>query len=94
MKKVLTAKNSIIGVGIILIDLAVYIFLGLLLMSYDDFYDERKGEYWSWKSMSGFDKAVVSGIHVWNFINILVVCYLAYKAIKIIKQRATTTPLR
>ena len=53
-----------IGIGIILIDLAVYIFLGLLLMSYDDFYDESKGEYWSWESMSGFDKAVVSGIHV------------------------------
>ncbi|QCR21916.1 hypothetical protein [Pontibacter sp. SGAir0037] len=89
MKKLLTVKSFIIGIGIILIDLAVYIFFGLLLMNYDDFYDESKGEYWSWESMSGFDKAVVSGIHVWNFINVMGVCYLAYKAIKKVKQRAT-----
>jgi hypothetical protein len=94
MKKLLTVKSFFIGIGIILIDLAVYIFLGLLLMSYDDFYDESKGEYWSWESLSDFDKAVVIGLNIWHVVNILAVLYISYKAFKLIKQRATTTPLR
>jgi hypothetical protein len=51
MNKILTVKNTLIGIAIIIFDLAVYIFLGLLLMNYDDFYDESKGEYWSLGSM-------------------------------------------
>jgi len=34
--------NVLIGIGVIIFDLAVYEFLGLLFMNYDYFYDEIK----------------------------------------------------
>lgn len=52
MKKHLSIRNILIAIGIILLDIAVYIFLGLMLMGYEDFYDESKGEYWSLESMT------------------------------------------
>lgn len=47
MEKIFTIKNIILGIPIILIDLVVYIFLGIAMMDYDDFYEESKGEYMS-----------------------------------------------
>jgi len=52
MKKHLSIRNILIAIDIILLDIAVYIFLGLMLMGYEDFYDESKGEYWSLESMT------------------------------------------
>jgi hypothetical protein len=40
-------KIILISVGVIIFDLAIYLVLGMLLMNYDDFYDESEGEYWS-----------------------------------------------
>ena len=54
MKTILTVKNLLIGIVVISMDLLVYVILGLLLMNYDDFYDESKGEYWSLESIEGF----------------------------------------
>ena len=58
MNKFFTIKNVLIAISIILLDLAVYIYIGLLLMNYDDFYDGSKGAYWSLESgtMSDRDK--------------------------------------
>jgi hypothetical protein len=36
-------KKAIIWTIISLIDVSIYIILGLLLMNYEDFYDESKG---------------------------------------------------
>ncbi len=52
MRKVFSGKNILISIGVILFDLFVYLVLGMLLMNYDDFYDESKGEYWSLESMT------------------------------------------
>lgn len=86
-----TIKYILIAAGVIIVDLAVYFVLGLFLMNYDDFYDESKGEYWSWDSMSQIDKIVVVALDIWNVTNILAICYFIFKVIKRMKLRATTT---
>lgn len=72
---------------VLLIDGAVYIFFGLLLMNYDDFYDKTKGEYWSWSSMNTSEKLTIIGLQFWNLINIIALIYLLYHIYKWMKSR-------
>ena len=90
MKRLFTIKNILIAVGIILFDLIVYIFLGLMLMNYDDFYDESKGEYWSLESMDFWQKVNYIGLNVWHLINLIAIVILIYGIVKEIKKRPTT----
>ena len=85
-KKIFTFKNIAIGIGLIVFDLAVYVVLGLMLMNYDDFYDESKGEYWSLESMTASQKATYIGLNIWHIINIIIVGYLIYRIIKIVRN--------
>lgn len=73
-----TLKYIVISVAIIVFDLAVYIMLGLMLMTYDDFYDASKGEYWSLESMTPAQQATYIGLHVWHGVNALGALYLIY----------------
>ncbi|GJM36557.1 MAG: hypothetical protein DHS20C18_55580 [Saprospiraceae bacterium] len=79
-------KHIAIGIGVIIADLIVYIILGLLLMNYDDFYEESKGEYWSLASMTTTEKATYIGFEVWNVINCIGIGYLAYLLTRKIKS--------
>ncbi len=88
MKKTLTIKNILITIGIILFDLSIYIFFVMMLMSYDDLYDESKGEYWSLESMTFGQKASSIGINIWHVINLLLIGYVIYRVIKIIRKNA------
>ena len=88
MNKIFTIKNGLIGIGIILFDIAVYIFLGMLLMNYEDFYDESKGEYWSLESMSVSDKLTYFGLQFWHLVNIALIIYVIYRIVKGIKKNA------
>lgn len=85
-KKIFTLKNIAIGIGLIVFDLAFYVVLGLMLMNYDDFYDESKGEYWSLESMTASQKATYIGLNIWHIINIIIVGYLIYRIIKIVRN--------
>jgi hypothetical protein len=85
-KKIFTIKNIVNGIGLIIFDLAVYIVLGLLLMNYDDFYDESKGEYWSLGSMTASQKATYIGLNVWHIVNIIIIGYVIYRIIKIVRN--------
>ncbi|THV56837.1 hypothetical protein EZV76_16530 [Flagellimonas alvinocaridis] len=85
-KKIFTLKNVAIGIGLIMLDLAVYIVLGLLLMDYDDFYDKSKGEYWSLESMTASQKATYIGLNIWHILNIIIIGYLIYRIIKIVRN--------
>ena len=86
MKRILTVKNVLIGIGVIIFDLAVYVILGLLLMNYDDFYDESKGEYWSLESMTAWQKVNYIGLNLWHLINLLLIGYVIYRIIKELKD--------
>jgi hypothetical protein len=81
-KKIFTLNNIAYGISFILVDLAVYVVLGLLLMGYDDFYDESKGALWSLESMTTFEKAIYIGLHIWHIINVLVIGYVIYRVVK------------
>ena len=83
-KKIFTFKNVTIGIGLIMLDLVVYVVLGLMLMDYDDFYDESKGEYWSLESMTTSQKATYIGLNIWNIINILIIGCIIYRIIMIV----------
>ena len=60
-------------------DIFIYMVFSLLLMGYDDFYHESKGEYWSLASMTTFQKIVYISLHIWNILNIIVLIFVLYK---------------
>ena len=78
-------KKIIFGIIIIVIDLLVYILLGLLLMNYEDFYDDSKGEYWSLESMTTSQKITYICYNLWILLNIALVVYIIGR--KIIKRK-------
>jgi uncharacterized membrane-anchored protein YhcB (DUF1043 family) len=79
-------KNIFIWTGIILIDLVVYIILGMLLMQYDDFYDESQGAYWSLESMNFWQKVNYVGLNLWHLINLILIGYLIYRFIRKLRK--------
>jgi hypothetical protein len=74
-------KYIVLGLAIIVVDLAIYFIFGLLLMSYDDFYDASKGEYWNLGSMTRTEQATYIGLNAWNIINLFAIGYVIYKLI-------------
>ena len=81
----ITLKDVLILCAIIVIDIMVFIILGLLLMTYDDFYDESKGEYWSLASMNSKEKIIYIAYNLWIFLNIIGIVFLGIKTYKRIK---------
>lgn len=79
----------IILVTIILIDVCVYLFLGLLLMNYEDSYDSSKGEYWSLSSMNTSEKIIYICYIAWIIINLIVIALLARRLFIKIKYGKT-----
>jgi len=80
-------KKFWIGLLIIFIDLAIYIFLGLVILGYEDFYDESKGESWSLTSMTFGQKAAYIGWYIWLGINGIAILYVVFRFIKQIKEK-------
>lgn len=59
-----------------------------MLMGYDDFYDESKGAYWSFDSMSIWQKANYIGLNVWHLINLVALGYVIYRFVKAIRIKS------
>lgn len=87
MKKLFTLKNILIAIGLIVFDLVVYLFLGVMLMGYDDTYEESKGEYWSLASMTFWQKVNYISLYLWYLVNIIFIIFLIYKMLNKIKQK-------
>lgn len=87
MKRYLTKKNILITAGIIILDLAIYFVLALSLMNYEDFYDESKGEYWSLKSMTLWQKVNYIGFSIWQIINLITIAYVIFQILKRNKKK-------
>lgn len=75
-------KKIRIGIVIIIADLYVYLILGLLLMDYDDFYKESKGEYWSLASMTKSQQVTYFCFNLWNVVNVTAMGYVIYHFLK------------
>lgn len=78
--------KSIIKWTIILIfDFSIFMILSVLLMDYDDFYDESKGEYWSLGSMTNYQKVIYILHNLWlllNFLFFILVLWTGWKKFK------------
>lgn len=72
----------LLGISILFIDFVLYIVFGLIILNYEDFYDESKGEYWSLASMTTIEKIGYIGYYALIIINIIAVAYLIYKFFK------------
>ncbi|MCP2026079.1 hypothetical protein L1276_001219 [Flavobacterium sp. HSC-32F16] len=63
-------------------DLFVFIFCGIYMMGYDDFYEESQGEYFSFSSMETEYKIVWGFYNFWIFLNGLLLIYFIYRIYK------------
>lgn len=69
-----------------MVDLFVYVVLGLFFMSYEDFYDESKGPYLSLQSMTTSEKLIYFAINIWYLVNIILIVWIGYKIYKWFKN--------
>ncbi len=73
--------------GMVVVDIAVYLILGVAMMRYDDFHDESEEGYLSLSSMDLTDKIIHLSFGLWNVINLFVLGLAIYKLIKRKKYR-------
>lgn len=66
----------------VIFDLSVFIFCGLYMMGYDDFYDESQGEYFSLSSMQTQYKVVWIFYNFWIVLNCLFLLYILFRIFK------------
>ncbi len=83
---VFNKRNIFIAILIIAIDISIYVFLGLLLINYEDFYDSSKGSYYSLASMTFNQKIYYITFIIWEIINIIGIGYLIIKVIQKIRK--------
>jgi hypothetical protein len=57
-------------------------FLGLLLMDYDDFYEPSKGEYFSLACMTARQKMVWIAYNIWIWLNLIAIGLIVYKLVR------------
>jgi uncharacterized membrane protein len=72
----------LISIGIIGFDLFIYLILLAQMIQYDDFYDESKGKYWSFESMTRLEKISSVTLTVWNLLNLIVGLYIIFRFIR------------
>ncbi|MFT3679101.1 MAG: hypothetical protein QM791_02440 [Ferruginibacter sp.] len=88
MKKTnLFNPDVIYFLGLIIADFFIFLTLGLLFMSYDDNYNESKGKYLSFESMSRFELAIYITINVWFLINAAVILFAGFKIYNRVKMK-------
>ncbi len=75
-------KQILLFILFIIIDLALWVIIGLIILNYENFYDESKGEYWSLTSMTVIEKIAYFSYYIWIILNIALIIYFAYRLIK------------
>lgn len=56
--------------------------IGLILLNYEDFYDESEGTYWSLESMTTLEKVAYISHFILIALNILLILYVIYRIYK------------
>jgi hypothetical protein len=64
------------------LDIFVFLFCGIYMMGYDDFYDETQGEYYSLLSMEIKFKIVWIFYNFWILLNCFLLLYLVFRMFK------------
>ncbi len=81
-KEIFSIKNIALLLSVLILDIAIYLLLGVAMMRYDDFHDESKEGYLSLSSMDLTDKIIHLSFGLWNIINLIVFGFAIYKFIK------------
>lgn len=84
---IFSSKRFLVGLIIVFLDIFIYIVLGVMMMAYDDNYNESKGEYGSWTSMTTFDKTISCLVLFWNVVNIFTAIFILHTFIKQIRNK-------
>lgn len=71
----------------IILDISIYLFLGLVLLNYEDHFDRRKGDYYSFKSMNSSELLAYIGFGLWQIINLGLILYILFKLFKRFKTK-------
>lgn len=77
---------------LLFVDLAIYLFLGVYMMKYDDFYHEEEGPYWSWESMEWDEQLVSTLLFIWIWLNIAFAVYLGFRLLRWLYRRYRNSP--
>ena len=72
------AKKILIVVFLLLIDIALYFFLGLLMLNYEDFYLAEDGPWYSLESMTNQEMIVWIAYQGWFVLNGTAMVYFVY----------------
>ncbi len=80
-------KYTLLGALVLVVDLSVYLYLGLLLMNYEDFHGDNLGSSSKLVSMDAGYRAFLYGSIAWNLVNLTGISYVAYRLFKLYKQR-------
>lgn len=74
-------------ITIIVLDLSVFIFLGLLLVDYEDTYNHSKyGDCWDYSNMNLKIKVILFCLYSWQILNVIGLIYIARKVYKIFRR--------
>ena len=75
--------NKIVWIIIFLIiDFALWIAIGLVLLNYEDNWDSSKGHYFSLGGMTWLEKIAYVTYYLWIVFNMGIILYLLYKIVK------------
>lgn len=77
--------NLIYWISLLFADVIIYLFLGIMMMGYDDNYTASKGAYMSWESMNNTERIIDSALILWNIINLMAMARLINKIWRWIK---------
>ena len=80
-------KKILFWLVFILLDFALYIIIGLILLNYEDTWDSTKGYYWSLGGMTFIEKIAYISYYILIIINILILIYLSFKIFKYLKKK-------
>jgi hypothetical protein len=80
-------KKTAIIVLLILLDIVIFIFFGLLLMDYEDAYVESKGAYFSLSSMTLDQKVIYISYQSWIFLHYILGLVLIIRFLKAKKDQ-------
>jgi len=75
-------SDLFIWLAVIAIDIFIFLFLGLLLMGYEDNYEISKGEYLSLSSMNNQEKGIYISYNIWVGLHILFFAYIGFLIVK------------
>lgn len=74
--------DIIFWIAVIMADIAIYAFIGILLSNYEDNYNPSDGDYGNFCSMTNFDILSLILLYIWHMLNVV---FIAVNTIKIYK---------